>query len=322
MEDEIAEIHARFNVLYNQTKGEEFWELKPLLVHYTTLANIEKILSSDEIWFSNPLIMNDMDEVRWGINNGLRIVKERDTVRIALETDERHSAFTNALDHYVTAFDQEHLLDTYVFCLSEHPREDTDGILSMWRGYGANGNGAALVFDTANIEPAHDSPLIFAKVKYGSPETREKWLTQLVDQFAKIIADDAIPDDKLYLPAFTFLDRLMHFALFTKHIGFQEENEWRIVYRSDRDTKKILRHMIGYHVAPRGIEPKLKFKVAPIEGFTSSDLSLSKIVSGILLGPTTSSIMAVRSFSRMLDLIGKQEMKERVQASSIPFRAI
>jgi hypothetical protein len=156
MSDETAEIYARFNVLYDHPKDEEFWEVKPLLAHYTTLANLERILSSDEVWFSNPLLMNDMDEVRWGISHGLRIVKESETIKIALETDERHLIFTTALDHYLDIFDQQHLLDTYVFCLSEHPREDTDGILSMWRGYGGNGNGAALVIDTAKLEPNHE----------------------------------------------------------------------------------------------------------------------------------------------------------------------
>ena len=45
------------------------------------------------------------------------------------------------------------MIDTYVFCLSEHAKDDTDGLLSMWRGYGGNGNGAAIVFDAGKLRP-------------------------------------------------------------------------------------------------------------------------------------------------------------------------
>lgn len=41
-------------------------------------------------------------------------------------------------------------------------------------------------------------------------------------------------------------ERLKLFALFTKHDGFKEEKEWRVVYLSERDTGKKLRSMLGY----------------------------------------------------------------------------
>jgi hypothetical protein len=41
-----------------------------LLAHYTSIDVIEKILRSEEIWFSNPLFMNDLDEMRFGMLEG------------------------------------------------------------------------------------------------------------------------------------------------------------------------------------------------------------------------------------------------------------
>ena len=38
----------------------------PLLAHYTSLSVLEKILKTDELWLSNPLFMNDLEEVRFG----------------------------------------------------------------------------------------------------------------------------------------------------------------------------------------------------------------------------------------------------------------
>jgi hypothetical protein len=80
--------------------------------------------------------------------------------------------------------------------------------------------------------------------------------------------------------------------------------------------------MQHYINGARGIEPKLRFKVAPIEGVTAPDLSLQKLISMILLGPSTSNPLAWRSVGRMLELIGKPELKDRLISSSIPFRPI
>ncbi len=38
---------------------EEFDQVKPFLAHYTSLDTLEKILRTNEIWFLNPLLMND-----------------------------------------------------------------------------------------------------------------------------------------------------------------------------------------------------------------------------------------------------------------------
>jgi hypothetical protein len=58
----------------------------------------------------------------------------------ACKTQERALLFKNHYTHCFNRFANEHVLDTYVFCLSNHSPDDNDGRLSMWRGYGANGN--------------------------------------------------------------------------------------------------------------------------------------------------------------------------------------
>jgi hypothetical protein len=121
---------------------------RPLLAHYTSLEVLEKIMKKDEIWFSNPLFMNDLEEIRFGVHQGARLFSQSKTVAEACGTPGRAQILENAFFHYYTQFDQEHAFDTYVFCLSEHDPANTDGLLSMWRGYGGQGNGAALVFNT------------------------------------------------------------------------------------------------------------------------------------------------------------------------------
>lgn len=300
---------------------EQFFIRKPHLAHYTSLDVLEKILKTDEVWFSNPLFMNDLEEVRFGVLQGANAINRSEIIRKALGTDARNKMFAEAFDHYINYFEQNHLLDTYVFCLSEHDPENKDGLLSMWRAYGANGNGAALVFDTSKLGVVENSPLILARVKYGSTDERLEWFGKIASTFAKILDENPIPDDKIWITGARIFERIKFFALFSKHDGFEEEKEWRIVYMSERDTDGKLKPMQHYLNGPRGVEPKLRFKVAPIEGLTAPDLSFDKILSAIILGPSISSPLAVRSVKRMLDLIGKPELKNRLVASSIPLRA-
>ncbi len=318
-----AEIWQLFQVaLYADVDLEgTFPQARPHLAHYTSLDALEKILTTDEIWFSNPLFMNDFEEVTFGLLNGVSAFKTSDAIRAALKTDARHDAFVSHLDAYVDSYGRQYLIDTYVFCLSEQTPDNTDGILSMWRGYGGNGKGAAIVFDTSKLDPVDGSPLVFAKVTYSSPTQRFEWFRKIAHVFSTVLETHWIPDDKIGLVAAALFERVKLCALFTKHHGFREEHEWRVVYLKERDLGNRLAPRLSYHNGSKGIEPKLRFKVEPIGGLTAPDLSLGKLISAILLGPSMSSALAHRSVARMLELIGRPELIERLHASGIPFRS-
>jgi hypothetical protein len=320
---DTTKIWQLFEPLYDDIqKHEHFPPKRPILAHYTSLDVVEKILKTDEVWFSNPLFMNDLEEVRFGFIHGIRALKECSAIKDALKTAARFTRFLGALDHYVNYYEREHLLDTYVFCLSEQAPEDRDGRLSMWRGYGGNGKGAALVFDTAKLTYLETSPMILAPVQYGSSEERYNWCERTASFVASVLDKNHLPDDDVHIATAAAVERIKLFALFTKHHGFKEENEWRVVYMSDRDSDGRLKPMLHYFNGPRGVEPKLRFKVEPVEGITAPDLSFEKLLHAVLLGPSTSSLLAQRSVARMLELIGKPKLKDRLYASSIPFRAL
>lgn len=318
-----AAVMQIFHPLWADLRPEDtFAAKKPLLAHYTTVQTLEKILSSNEVWLSNPLFMNDIEEVRFGVIQGNEMVLARQELVDACKTPERAQQFKNAFAHFFNQFANEHILDTYVFCLSNHDRDDNDGRLSMWRGYGANGNGVAIVFDTAQLTSLDSSPLIIAKVSYETNEARLAWLQSTMASFEALLASANIPDEKLYVAAHALFERIKIFALFSKHRGFIEEQEWRVVYLPDRDREKKLHSMFHYWIGPRGVEPKLRFKVQPIAGFTADDLSLHKITDRIILGPSISSPLARASMHRMLDILNQPELKSKLRVSTIPFRAL
>lgn len=317
------QIYNAFLPLWNDIQNAEtFPSKRPLLAHYTSIAALESIMASDEVWFSNPLYMNDMEELRFGILEGAQACRQSDAIKSACGSAERHDKFLEGFEFNFNRFSNEHAFDVYVFCLTEHDRDNTDGLLSMWRGYGSNGNGAAIVFDTAQLNHVEGSALIISNVTYASREKRLKWIDEKLDAFAHLLAENNVPDDKLFLAAYALFERIKMFAICTKHHGFSEEKEWRVVYLRDRDHNKKFEHMLHYAIGKRGIEPKLKYKVQPIEGLTQADISLEKIIHQIVLGPAVSSPLAINAVRRMLEKVGKHKLSERLVASTTPLRTV
>lgn len=213
-------------------------------------------------------------------------------------------------------FDANDVLDTYVFCLSHHENvEDSDGLLSMWRGYGENGGGAALVLDTSKFEVVHDNGLIIAKVFYASRDERIKWINNKLVGFANLIEENDIQEKDLWPAVYFLFERFKLFALFTKHKGFEEEKEWRVVYEKKRDSQKLFESMFSYAMTRNGIEPKFKFNVN-----YGDSLALESYVNKIILGPSFSNNLSLALVKRMLKSLNKPKLSEKVFPSTIPFR--
>jgi hypothetical protein len=142
-----------------------------------------------------------------------------------------------------------------------------------------------------------------------------------IEQFAGLLSGHQLPNEMLQLAAYHFFERIKLFSLFSKHAGFQEEREWKMVYMHWRDDTALLSHMCHYHISQRGVEPKFKFKIENVDGLLSESDTIDSWLSSITVGPTISSPLAVASIKRMIEKIGKKELADRVQASRIPFRA-
>jgi hypothetical protein len=305
---------------------EELWSdirntsTPPLLAHYTSVATLEQMMKNDEIWFSNPLYMNDLEELRFGMNEGAAAFRTSENLRKACADNECHAKLIYYFDYLFNEFDSKHAFDTYVMCLAQHAPDNNDGILSMWRGYGANGSGVAIVFDTAKAQETGEFPLIVDKVHYASPDERRQWINDKVERIAQFVSSNELDDTDLHAIAHYWIERLKLFALFTKHSGFREEGEWRIVYLSERDTNKKLKGMLGYAITGRGAEPKLKLKVKPLDGTAETALAFETLIDRIILGPSISTTLAAMAVGRILEMNGKSALMTKIVASTIPFR--
>jgi hypothetical protein len=294
---------------------------RPLLAHYTSIQTFEQIVTKKELWFSNPLFMNDLEELNFGMNEGAKALHLNEKIRLACGTQDNYNKLLESFDRFFNDFDSKHVLNTYILCFSEHQADDNDGLLSMWRGYGNSGSGASLIINTAKFSDKPDSPLILGKVHYASKYEREQWIREKLSSLAELISANAKVDSDFSAAAWAWLNRLTSFALFTKHHGFHEEREWRVVYMSDRDRGQDFKQYFGHLATNRGIEPKLKLPIRPIPELALENISLENLVDRIILGPSVSSALAANSLRQMLRNIGEHSLAERVVGSEIPFRA-
>ena len=294
-------------------------ELLPLLAHYTSILTLERIAQTGEIWFSNPLYMNDVDELRYGMSLGLHAVRSHTGLREACPPT-HYNALLDAFDALFTAFDSESAFDVYVFSCSEHDDQiGDDGLLSMWRGYGGDGNGVAIVFD---LQPllAPDSPLLVHQVQYLSYEESEAWMDRKLQTFAEALRRAGGPVDSMQAAAASLFERIKLFALFTKHRGFHEEREWRLVYLRERDRQGLLTQQLHYAIGPRGIEPRLRFSTNALGAPGGQGPTLQQMVRRIILGPVLATPLALRSVARMLEIY-QPAWAGRVKRSSTPYRS-
>jgi hypothetical protein len=200
----------------------------PYVAHYTSLEVLEKIMRDKELWFSHPFYMNDLQEMRFGIVEGFKIFDaySRDLEFItACGTPERAAMITIKFGACFATFNLKHALEIYVACFSSHDDPDgADGLLSMWRAYGANGDGAALIFKSDFLAPKAKSPLFVGKVLYASDDDRREWLRNMFRRSACITKAHTIPDTQLPVVATSMFTSMQIFSLLSKHVGLKKKN--------------------------------------------------------------------------------------------------
>jgi hypothetical protein len=268
-------------------------ERRPLLAHYTSLSAIENISKGNDLLFSNPLFMNDTQEIRFGMNEGYRIFLEEfsEVGRGDKLFSSGFSAVRDAFVHNYKIFEYKHALNIYVFCLSQHGQDDNDGKLSMWRGYGGNGCGAVIVFNTDFVSLNPASPLLIAKVIYSTDDERREWIRRVVQKAKKIVTENNLDQETAFFLGSHIFDLVKIHSVMSKHCGFIEEQEWRIIYLPERDVSNILSGGFTYVVGKGGIEPKLRFPIRPLPIEGAVEWTFESIVDRIILGPSLSSFL-------------------------------
>jgi hypothetical protein len=107
--------------------------------------------------------------------------------------------------------------------------------------------------------------------------------------------------------------------LSTKHPSFEEEGEWRIIYRpKDSPTPFDVPKKI---VSVNGIVQRvhcLRMKNQPDKNLTGADLN--ELLDKVLIGPTPNPTLVEDAFIQLADMAGLDNPTTRVAVSAVPLR--
>ena len=297
---------------------------QPKLVHYTSAQTAHAILTAKNeddrcLWLRNATEMNDFSEVDYGLA----------MLRMAFSDNALAEPFLDACnaivpDHFQNVFkaigDEARLLklNTYLLSLSAHAGPELDiGLLSMWRAYGGEAN-VCLVFNVdafANDQDAYDVNI--APVDYRGLAGVRQEIERIRD--AMIEHRKALKKIDPNVVSFNMKYALDIMLLSTKHPGFAEEKEWRLIYRPP----------------PAPQEPDVPSKIVCVNGIVQSvfylpmkdipeknllKANLNELLDSIIIGPTPNPYVVSNAFIRLLRAAGVENPEQRVKISGIPLR--
>jgi Protein of unknown function (DUF2971) len=274
------------------------------LFHYTSHAGLLGIVETGRLWATNIQYMNDSSELDYGMSmtrSHLRCLSAEGmpgVVREFLGRGER------MLDLPVLLPDRQF----YAFCFCQDP-----DLLSQWRAYADRGGGYAIGFDTDDLTNAViKGRLSLFPVEYGPGSNWELLVHDigaLCDALTRCVG--LWPDDETILlsAACDDLRLALIFRIFwSKHPGFCEEKEWRILASYDSNDQPRIRFRQGQATLVPYVELDLSYPGGP------DRLPICEVVHG----PTAHPKLA----SQALDWLFKKHgfRVPEIRGSSIPLR--
>ncbi len=308
----VANFHEIIFPHY-QEKVRELTDRNCKFAHYASAEVAISILKNKEVWLRNAAVMNDFREIEHGLRclnmvlNGCGGFGKRFS---GIVDELMPGKFSQIMMRYVVP---KELNDTYITCLSAHgpnggaPSEDKYGRLSMWRAYGGSTN-VALVFDRDRILNADVGPTLLSPVLYADVHEFRRRFGEVLDSIG-----DSMPLLKTN-PSFSL--QMIVFALdaavlSTKHPGFAEEQEWRVIYRPS------VQGGLPCEVKSVGGVPQ-KIHLLPLDG--NSGPKLDDALDHIIIGPTQFPHVIGEALVEVMEANGYHNPNGRVRVSDIPLR--
>lgn len=286
-------------------------------VHYTNAAAARDILRTGEVWMRKSSCMNDYMEVEYGLQQLFGVYRDTDAgKRFRAALNHLFDGVTTDIENLFNSWTLHLRFDTYLTCISEHMgSEDTFGRLSMWRAYG-EATGVALVLNNSVfLDPAIRLAAYSSPVAYLDRSGFEAEFLQIARNiereadFLKSKARQEITERVFNMLRFA--------ALCTKHPGFSEEREWRVIHCPGLEPSPYLARTIEL---VRGVpQPvcKIPLKNIPEAGFKGD---IASLLNRVIIGPTQYPQALAEAFIQLLSDAEVEGAAEKVLVSDIPLR--
>lgn len=282
----------------------EVWDTYPEIYHYTSFKNTLSIIQSAELWATRFDLLNDTQELIYA----KKIISQKLLEKFPGATPEDaeqdlDKIFYAAMggDIYITSFcGKDSNLD---------PTHHANGLLSMWKSYGANG-GCSIIFRTKNIyDQTNDfrksfntlPALLMDEVIYeghndDKPEYCER-LSRFTCNASKFIKNN---EDRDSYSMEKICVNQLYLMMLTKHPAFIEE----------REVRRGLCFLKQAQENPEQVQPSPEYHPIPF--------SPDKDVSRIIIGPHKDQQKRYESLKSDLSKFGLKNIE--VIKSEIPLR--
>lgn len=286
------------------------------LVHYCSAEAAAGIISERKVWLRNVSCMNDFMEVEHGLSSLADAYNSEIGKRFKTIVDDVFPALCKEIESNFNSFQNSFRYHTYIACVSEHmASEDIMGRLSMWRAYGRT-SGIALVLKRDPFLAETDLIGAYASPVRYAPSSDVKVDFELIVNGLENNRDflSRLPRE---LVANHLFNLFRWAVLATKHPGFAEELEWRVVYNPHLNPSKVMER----DVKTIGGVPQIIYKL-PLKRFDSDNFStdISDFVERVIIGPTQFPSAVREAFVDLLNIAGVSNSEERVFVSDIPLR--
>jgi hypothetical protein len=288
------------------------------LVHYTSAENALNILKSEEIWLRNARAMQDFSEVEYGYHFLHEYFSSVDNKKnfidaLSLIDDNLGQDGIRHFDAWWASIRNA----TYIACFSEHDSVESEhGRLSMWRAFAQNVNGVALVFKFPQPDSATPLNVFFTPVEY---RTSVDFSSEFNAVFENIkLNQDFLRSIDRQLIVGTIYVMLMTMAISSKHPGFLEEREWRLVHSPMQSPSIFIPSVVE---VINGI-PQLVHKVSLKDNVEHriNNIEISDLLVQVIIGPTKYPESVRDAFIYQLEKLGVPNSVAKVKISGIPIR--
>ncbi|MBB4153118.1 hypothetical protein GGQ80_001006 [Sphingomonas jinjuensis] len=283
------------------------------LAHYTAAGTAMDIISGKSLWLRNAALMNDFSEIEYGtklLNACLNKYAERfSTVTAMIHPDVERLTLS-----WLRGLEDVLKSQTYISSLSVIKADEKLGRLSMWRAYGGLDGGVAIIFNLADLLAREDPyAAMLHPVRYGD-HAFEQFFIDLLDTLAGFAGPlSAEPSRTVSL-----LYRLLQEAVLTaKHKGFEEEQEWRLIYSlfvdgADFGTIRKCVQGLPQVILPLPLE-RTNPKLGPLFNFAD-------VFHGLVVGPCQYPTQCIEALVQELSDAGVGNAYDLITASDIPLR--
>lgn len=306
---------------YNLERNRKMNQPNRYFAHYTSAYAATQIIEKGDMWLRNTSVMNDFSEVQHGQNCFNAVLKDAAMARrFQAALNAINPLFEKILFEILTETIPDRLQNTYMASISEHgdgaPSEDKLGRLSMWRAYGGNTNVALIFRSEEFITPRPYLPVYSSPILYAGDHRFKFEFTRVIQNLEK--NQEQLSKIPLNIVG-AHLHLAIHFAvLSTKHPGFAEELEWRVIYCPGLYKHNPLRKTVETIDGVPQIVYHLDLEDDPAIG--KNRMKIKDLLHEVIIGPTQyPQVIKDAMVTKLIDA-NVPDAWDRVRVSDIPLR--